>query len=269
MATRDSHHSPPTEAGPGLLRVQDVEVHFGGVRALQGLSFELRAGEILGLIGPNGAGKTTAFNVINGFVTATGGSVQLCGEDLLGRRPDQLSHLGLARTFQHLALVPDLSVFDNVLIGAHGHGRVGWIRASLRVGVAREERRLAAIARLAVDQLGLGAVANAPCSSLGLPTLKLVEIARAVASKPRVLLLDEPANGLTHSEVHDLGERILALRDELEMSVVMVEHHMGLVRQVADRLVVMNFGAKIAEGDPTTVLADEQVLEAYLGGVSS
>lgn len=246
------------------MEVTSLRVQFSGIVAVDGVTFETRAGQVLGLIGPNGAGKTTTFNAITGMVPSTG-AITFDGTEISGMRTEQIAQLGIARTFQHAAVVPEYTVRDNILIGAHRHGRLGWIRSGLRLGAAKQERDAAERADSAIERLGLHSIADRRCSELGLPNLKQVEIARAIAFEPRVLLLDEPANGLTHSEVDELAEKITDLRRDSDLCIVLVEHHMGLIRAVADKLVVLNFGSVLAQGDPDEVLDRADVVEAYLG----
>lgn len=249
-----------------ILDVQDLSIHFGGVTALDGVSFGVEEGSVCGLIGPNGAGKTTLFNCVSRLYEPQSGTVTFDGQDLLTRRAHQIAGLGIARTFQHLGIVQSLTVRQNVMLGGHVHGRSGFLSSALGLPrERREERELGERADRAIDQLRLGEVAGKQAAGLPYGALKRVELARALCSRPRLLMLDEPAGGLSHEEVGELGDLIGSLRDDHDLTVLLVEHHMGLVMRASDHVVVLNFGQVIATGPPEQVQSDDSVVEAYLG----
>jgi branched-chain amino acid transport system ATP-binding protein len=236
-----------------LLTVEHLTRRFGGVIALDDVSFDVPQGQILGLIGPNGAGKTTAFNVITRLYKPDSGVVLYDGEDLLKLAPYEVVRRGIARTFQNIALFSRMTVLENVLVGAHS--RTSWF------GETDGRRR----AHEALEVVGLAGLAGHVASALPYPTLKRIELARALVSEPRLLLLDEPAGGLSHEEVAAFGDFLLELRERLDLTVLLVEHHMGLVMRVSETVHVLDFGKTIARGSPDEVRSDPAVIEAYLG----
>jgi branched-chain amino acid transport system ATP-binding protein len=256
-------------AAQALLRVQEVGVRFGGIVALDSVSFEVMPGEIVGLIGPNGAGKTTLFNCLSRLYECDRGEISFAGEPLARLPRHRVAALGIGRTFQNLALFRSMSVLENVMVGRHCRSRGGFFANALRLPlVRREEQAAQAKARELVRLLGLEAVAARRVSDLPFGTQKRVELARALAAEPKLLLLDEPASGLNHEEVGELGKLIRAIRDRLALTVLLVEHHMNLVMSISDRVVALNFGRKIAEGSPAEVRAHPELIKAYLGAAA-
>ncbi len=253
-------------AEQALLRVQDVAVRFGGIVALDGVSFDVPAGSIVGLIGPNGAGKTTLFNCISRLYPCERGDIALGGRSLLGVPRHRIAALGIGRTFQNLALFRSMSVLENVMVGRHSRSRGGFFAAALRLPyAARADAEARDRARELLALLELERVAETPVAALPFGTQKRVELARALAAEPRLLLLDEPASGLNHEEVGAIGVLIRTLRERLKLTVLLVEHHMQLLMSLSDWVVALNFGKRIAQGTPAEVRNHPELVRAYLG----
>jgi len=243
-----------------------VSVRFGGIVALDRVSFVVARGHIVGLIGPNGAGKTTLFNCLSRLYTFSDGRIAFEGRSLLDTPPHGIASLGIGRTFQNLALFRTMSVRDNVKLGGHARTRSGYVANALRLpSVRREEARLGASVDRLLALLDLESVAEVAVQDLSFGTQKRVELGRALASGPKLLLLDEPAGGLNHEEVGALMELLRRIRAELGLTVLLVEHHMNMVMRISDRVVALDFGRRIADGTPAEVQANEDVVRAYLG----
>ena len=259
MTDQAAHPAP-------VARLDDVHLAFAGVKAVNGVSFEVRPGELFAIIGPNGAGKTSLFNVLSGVYRPQQGSVEFMGESILGRRPHRIAAMGMARTFQNIALFEHLTVLDNLMLGRHQHITYGFLQAFAWVGTARrqevEHRR--AVEEI-VDFLELAQWRSMPVGLLPYGVQKRVELGRALAMEPKLLLLDEPVAGMNLEETEDTARYVLDIRDELDVPIIMVEHDMGLVMDLADRVLVVDFGTPIATGTPDEVQRHPDVVRAYLG----
>ncbi len=261
--------SPDVARDQPLLRICNLTVRFGGIVALDDVSFDVMPGQIAGVIGPNGAGKTTLFNCLSRLYPFQGGSIHCKGRSLLEVPRHRIAELGIGRTFQNLALFRSMSVIDNIMVGAHCGSRGGFLANALRLPiVAREEARVASQVHDLLDLLDLHAVADSRVADLPFGTQKRVELARALAGRPHLLLLDEPACGLNHEEVESLAVLIRRIRDQLGATILLVEHHMGLVMPLSDKVVALDFGRKLTEGVPAEVQRNPDVVRAYLGKAS-
>ena len=263
--TRESKIAPAASSD-GLLRVDGVTVRFGGITALDKVSFSVTAGHIVGLIGPNGAGKTTLFNCLSRLYSFNEGTILFEGKSVVEQPPHGIAALGIGRTFQNLALFRTMTVRQNIMLGGHCRTSSGFFANALRLPqVRREEQALQQHADELIELLDMTNVAETRVMDLSFGTQKRVELARALASRPKLLLLDEPAGGLNHEEVGVLMEQLREVRDRLKLTMLLVEHHMNMVMRVSDQVVALDFGRVIADGTPAEVQSNAEVIRAYLG----
>ena len=253
------------KGGKPLLEIRNVKKSFGGIRAVDGVSFEVNPGRIKAIIGPNGAGKTTLFNLISGLYPLDSGEIRFKGRRISGLKPHRIASMGIVRTFQNVRLFPEMTVLENVMVGAHRLGKSGFLASIFKLpGTVREERRIREIAMEMLEFVGLADQADLPAGELPLGRQRLVELARALAARPELLLLDEPAAGLNIKETEELGELIVRIR-ERGVTIALIDHDMSLVMDISDEVVALNEGRKIAEGTPEEIRTNPLVIKAYLG----
>lgn len=249
-----------------ILTAENVTMRFGGVTAVSDLSLKVDEGSIVGVIGPNGAGKTTLFNVLSGFYTPQEGDVRFAGKSIRGRKPFEICRMGMARTFQNIRLSPHMSVLENVMVGCHVRRRCPWWMAPLGLPMYyKEEKAITDKARDLVEHLNLAEYMDEKAGSLPYGAQRRLEIARALATEPRLLLLDEPAAGMNPQETNELKDLVLQIRADRDLSILLIEHDMGMVMSLSDRIYVMEYGSRIAAGTPAEVRSNPRVIQAYLG----